>query len=261
MTGEPRRNGAPAVTRALRVLELLADAGGSLKLTEVAERLELPKSTAHHVLAALIDFGWVERDPHTLEVTLGLRAWEVGQAYQRAQSMSQRARPFMDAVRDQLGETIRLGIRSGRDNVCIAKSEGGKHLVFDQRVGARLPAHATGLGKALLSGLDDRQLAELYAGFEFEPFTENTITSLADLQAESVAIRERGWAQDNGEYILGIRCVAVPILSRSGQVVAAMSVSGSAGRLDDARCDKALHALHEAAGLLSERLGDDTDRT
>lgn len=254
-----RRSGAPAVTRALRVLELLADAGGSMRMTDVADRLGLAKSTAHHVLAALIDFGWVERDPRTLEVTLGLRAWEVGQAYQQAQSLSQRAKPFMDAIRDQLGETIRLGIRSGRDNVCIAKSQGSQPLVFDQRIGARLPAHATGLGKALLSGLSGAELRGLYDGYEFEPYTENTLMSVADIEKAADVIRERGWAADEGEYILGIRCVAVPVFSRSGQVVAAMSVSGSSTRFDDVRFAAAREALTAAATQLSERLGDETE--
>jgi len=153
---------APAAVRCLRLLDLLADTGKQMTMTEIASRLDLPKSTVHHILAALVEFGWVERDPESLRISLGLRAWEVGQAYDLAQSLSQRARSFMDQVRDETGETVRLAVRSGSDQVCMAKSVGPQTLVFDQRVGARLPCHATGLGKALLSGLEATEVETLY---------------------------------------------------------------------------------------------------
>ncbi|CAM3773867.1 IclR family transcriptional regulator [Occultella aeris] len=257
MVDNERRTGAPALARGLRVLELLADSE-SLSLTEVAVALDLPKSSAHHLIGALIDAGWAERDPATMRVTLGLRAWEVGQAYDGAQSLSQRARPFMDAVRDATGETVRLAIRSGADQVCLAKSHGTHKLVFDQRIGARLPCHATGLGKALLTALDDAGLTELYGNGELEVFTEHTRPDVASLRADVSAARARGWAEDDGEYILGIRCVAVPVFDRVGEVVAALSVSGTTARFSAEQADRCRHELQQAAGELAQRLGEHT---
>ncbi|NEE04714.1 IclR family transcriptional regulator [Phytoactinopolyspora halotolerans] len=260
MAEETPRFAAPAVVRCLRVLELLADSGGSMSLTEVADALDLPKSSVHHILTALNEFGWVERDPDTLRVTLGLRAWEVGQAYDLAQSLSQRARTYMDQVRDKLSETVRLAVRSGSDQVCIAKTQGPHKLVFDQRVGARLPCHATGLGKALLTGLDDTEIDALYpAGLE--RFTENTVADLPALKAELATAREAGYAEDYGEYILGIRCVAVPVRSRGDQVVAALSVSGPTRQFTDAHVHESIEALRAAAASLGLRLGDETELT
>lgn len=257
MPEEPRF-AAPAAVRALRVLELLADSGEALTLTELASRLDLPKSSVHHVVSALVEMGWLERDPQSLRLTLGLRAWEVGQAYDLAQTLSQRARPFMDRVREAIGETVRLAVRSGSDQVCIAKSLGPHTLVFDQRVGARLPCHATGLGKALLTGLSQDAVAALYPG-GLEQFTETTLADVPELQAELAAARERGYAEDDGEYILGIRCVAVPVRSRTGEVVAALSVSGPTRRFDDAHVAECRTALVDAATALGARLGEETE--
>ena len=254
--------GAPAVARALRVLEYLADTGGgNVRMSDLASQLGIPKASLHHVLAALLDAGWIEREPIMKNITLGLRAWEVGHAYDVAQSLSQRAQPFMDAVRDELGETVRLAVLSGRDNVCLAKSEGRHTLVFDQRVGARLPAHATGLGKALLSGLSKDQVAELYANFAFEPFTEHTLTSIPSLEKALAVVRERGWAEDNGELILGIRCIALPVRSRSGQVLAALSTSVPSARFSEELREKVLQQLTTAAHSLSERIGEEVALT
>ncbi|MEV8267348.1 IclR family transcriptional regulator [Microbacterium sp. NPDC076911] len=258
---EAKRESAPAVARALEILEFLAATGGSVRMSDLAGQLGMPKSSTHHVLSALLDAGWLEREPTTKEITLGLRAWEVGQAYDAAQTLSQRAQPFIDAVRDELGETVRLAILSEHDNVCIAKSTGLHTLVFDQRVGARLPAHATGLGKALLAGLSPAQIGERYQDYAFEPFTENTLVSVEALENDLAQIRERGWADDNGEFILGIQCIALPVRSRTGDVLAAISVSVPSARFDQEHQEKTTVLLTQAAAALSERLSSGVARS
>lgn len=259
MAEADRRGGAPAVVRALRVLERIAATGGTVRMSELAVELGIPKSSLHHLLAALTDAGWLEREPATNELSLGLRAWEVGQAYEVAKTLSQRAQPYMDSVRNALGETVRLAVRSGTDNVLVAKSDGLHTLVFDQRVGARLPAHATGLGKALLSGLDAPALAGLYRDYVFEPFTENTLTSVDAIAAEVAAIRQRGWAEDDGEFILGIRCIAYPVRSRTGDVIAALSVSVPVARFTDDHQAGTHRLLEHAVIELGTRLGGEIE--
>lgn len=262
--GEPGPSGddegtrAPAVARTLRVLDLLADAG-ALRLSEISAQLGIAKSTLHHVLATLERAGWLERDPETMRFSLGIRAWEVGQAYGPARTLSQRAQPHLDQVRDRTGETVRLAVLSDRDNVCVAKSVGQHRLVFDQRVGARLPAHATGLGKVLLAGLADAELRRRYRGYEFEPFSENTIVDVDELIAQMALVRERGWAEDDGEYILGIRCVAVPVRQRGIGVVAAMSVSAPSARFGEPERQSVLDELRGAAETLSTRLAGEME--
>lgn len=260
MTDPERHSGAPAVVRALRVLETIAATGGSVRMSELAAKLGLAKSSLHHLLAALTDAGWLERDERSKELSLGLRAWEVGQAYERAKTLSQRAQPYMDAVRDRLGETVRLAVLSGTENVLLARSEGVHTLVFDQRVGARLPAHATGLGKALLAGLDDAELERRYHDdYAFESFTIHTLTSTSGILEEVARIRDRGWAEDDGEFILGIRCIAYPVRARTGDVVAALSVSVPASRFTNEHQAGTHEFLGQAAQELASRLGAETE--
>lgn len=259
MSPAERSAGAPAAVRALRVLETIASSSGSTRMSDLAATLDIPKSSLHHLLTALTDAGWLERTADTNELSLGLRAWEVGQAYAVAKTLSQRAQPFMDAVRDSLGETVRLAILSGTDNVLVAKSDGLHTLVFDQRVGARLPAHATGLGKALLSGLSTDALAALYADYTFEPFTTSTLTSSDAIAQEMAVIRERGWAEDDGEFILGIRCIAYPVRSRAGDVITALSVSVPSARFTEEHQTHTHRLLKNAAVELGARLGEETD--
>ncbi|WP_169053877.1 IclR family transcriptional regulator [Agromyces sp. H66] len=254
---DARGPAAPAALRTLRILELLADAESALSLTEIASRLGLPKSSVHHVVSVLVDRGWVERDDE-LRMSLGLRAWEVGQAYDLAQSLTQRARPYLTEVRDAVDETVRLAVLSGTDQVCLAKVPGSHPLVFDQRIGARLPCHATGLGKALLSGRSGDEIRKLYASGPLEQFTAQTLADRDALEAELATIRERGYAEDLGEYVLGIRCVAVPVRTREGDVVASISVSGPVHRFDDEHVERARAALQSAAEQLGVRLGEAT---
>jgi DNA-binding IclR family transcriptional regulator len=249
---------APAVDRTLRVLDLLAEAG-ELRLSEISARLGIAKSTLHHVLAALERAAWLEKDADSMRFSLGIRAWEVGQAYGPARTLSQRAQPFLDRVRDRTGETVRLAVLSEHDNVCVAKSVGRHRLVFDQRVGARLPAHATGLGKVLLAGLGEHDLVELYSDYRFEPFSEHTICDVDRLLADVSVVRARGWAEDNGEYILGIRCVAVPVKLRGAGVVTAMSVSAPSARFGVDERDSVLAELKQAATVLSARLAGEVE--
>lgn len=248
--------GGRAVDRALRVLELAAASGGPLRLTDIAENLGIPKSSAHSVLGSLTRAGWLERDSRTREFSLGVRAWEIGHAYLTLKPLTQRAQPVMDALRDHLGQTIRLSVLVDRDNLCVAKSTGHYPLIFDQPVGARLPAHATGLGKALLGGLSPAQIRARYPVNVLDAYTSSTVRDLDALVAQVEIGRRRGWVEDHGEYVPGIWCVAVPVRDDRGAVVGAMSVSFPAERFE-AESEQARSALQQAAVEVSRRLGAD----
>jgi DNA-binding IclR family transcriptional regulator len=246
------------VRRALRILDLLAQSDHGLRLTDIAESLGLPKSSTSLVLGAMVELGWVERDPQTQSYLLGIRAWQAGQAYVRARSLVERAQPVMDRVRDRLKETVRLAVLDGHENVYIGISEGGQALALDTRIGTRLPAHATGLGKALLAGLPPDEVRRRFEGFEFVAYTRNTITGIDQLLETLDQVRRQGWAEDHEEYVLGVRCVAVPIRDHHGDVVAAMSVSVPTIRFNRAHRRMALAELLAAGAEVSARMGAPT---
>ena len=209
--------------RALRIIELLTN-DGALDFPDICTLLNLPKSSAHSLLATMRDMGFVHLDETSRLYTLGPRLWEAGQAYIEQQDIARLAEPFMRRVRDELGETVQLAILDGMENVYVGKLETDHALQLVSRLGSRLPAYATGLGKALLAELADDEVLRRLDGVELRQFTATTITDRSKLIAELARIRRRGYSTDTGEYTAGVYCVAAPIYGPTG-VVAAMSVS------------------------------------
>jgi DNA-binding IclR family transcriptional regulator len=161
----------------------------------------------------------------------------------------------MGRVRDALDETVQLSVLDGRFNVYVAKVDGGQALVLASAVGRRLPAHATGVGKVLLAGLDQAVVKRLLGNVKLERFTEHTLTDKAALYRHLQAIGDLGYGTDDEEYSIGVRCVAVPIRDQRGEVIAAMSVSVPAIRFDENSSSRALALLIESASELSAALG------
>jgi DNA-binding IclR family transcriptional regulator len=241
--------------RVLAILELLTTREAPLTFTDIAGTLGYPRSSLHSLLATLVGSGWAELDPVTRRYTLGIRAWQAGNAYLRAVDLADRARPHMERVRDALGETVQLAVLDGRHNVYVAKVDGDQMLMLASAVGRRLAAHATGVGKVLLADLPTAARRALLSAQPLERFTEHTLTDLGRLEDELARIRERGHGVDNEEYTRGVRCVAVPVRDHTGRAVAAMSVSVPTIRFEPARADDALARLTTAATDLSTALG------
>ena len=241
--------------RALAILGLLTRQERPLTFREIEDALRYPRSSLHGLLRTLVTNGWIELDESSRAFRLGIRAWEAGHAYLRATTLADQALPYMRRVRDLLDETVQLAVLDGRHNVYVAKVDGTQRLVLASEVGRRLEAHATGLGKALLAGLEPAEVERRLAGVALERFTPHTLTDLAALKEELRRTRQRGYALDNEEYTRGVQCIAVPVRDHTGKVVAAMSVSVPKVRFDVARRRRALPILLDAAGALSRALG------
>jgi DNA-binding IclR family transcriptional regulator len=241
--------------RTLAILEVLTHSKTPMTFTEIAGALGYPRSSLHNLLRTVVQSGWAELDPVTKRYTVGIRAWQAGNAYLRAVDLAERARPYMENVRDAFADTVQLAVRDGRYNVYIAKVEGSQLLVLASAIGRRLEAHATGVGKVLLADLAPEDRKDLLYAQPLERFTPHTITEPAALEREFADIRARGHAYDREEYTLGVRCVAVPARDHTGRVVAGMSVSVPSIRFDTDRAEQARMLLTEACGKLSAALG------
>ncbi len=241
--------------RTLAILELLTGAQQPLAFAEIAARLGYPRSSLHGLLRTLVESGWLDLVPEKRAYSLGIRVWEAGNAYLCSLSLVDRARPYMARVRDALDETVQLAVLDGRDNIYVAKADGSQRLMLASEVGRRLRAHATGLGKVLLAGLDPEELERRLPPHALERFTPNTLTQREDLISELERVRRRGYGADCEEYTLGVRCVAVPIFDSAQEVVAAMSVSVPTVRFDRRRQQHALLLLRQSAAELSGALG------
>lgn len=217
-------SGVKSADRLMTLLEYLADVGPTTFQT-ITRDLGLPNSSAHQLLLNVTQRGFAEYDKVTRTYRLGVRVWQLGQAYNQAADLPALSQPLMDALVQTVGETVQLGRLDGTDEVHIAVSETWHPVKLYSVVGLRLPAHVTGIGKALLSGLTDDQIRSMYRGMELKRLTDKTITDVEVLIAVVGKIRRRGQAEDNEEYAVGCRCVARPIRDADGAVIAAMSVS------------------------------------
>lgn len=254
----PARSSDGAVKSARRVLvilELLTAREKALTFSEIAEATGFPLSSLHGLMRTLVDSEWASYDKGSRRYSLGIRTLEAGDVYRRATGLADRALPVMRQIRDEIHETVQLAVLSGRYCVYVAKVDGGRPVRLDSEVGRRLPAHATGIGKMLLSGLSEPQLRRLLDAVELEKFNEHTISDLDELEVHLADVRRKGFSIDREEYTEGIYCAARPILDSTGAIVAAMSVSALKFRFDRTRVHHALALLGEGTAAVSAELG------
>ncbi len=241
--------------RVLLIVELLTEEPRPLTFADIMARLGIPKSSAHALLRTMVERGHLRLDPSTRTYSLGIRIWQAGQGYLRDFELPVVARPFLQAARDELGETVQLAVLDGVENVYIGKEDSDHNLALNSHVGGRLPAHTTALGKVLLAGLPDHELARRFQGIRMPAFTPNTITDLATLKSELAKVQRDGYATDHEEFTLGVVCVAVPVIDYSTEVVTAISTSVPQVRATPPLQRKAIKVLTEQASALSRLLG------
>lgn len=256
---EPARPGGrgsvKSAKRTLAVLELVSR-HGQLGLTEVADQLGLPRSSAHGLLHTLAAAGWLHHTPHG-GYRLGLRAWEVGQRYGGYRQLVDLARPAMDELAAETGETVQLARLDGTEHVYLAISHSRHPMRLASSVGARFPAHATGLGKALLTLLPEAERARRYRGRRLAAMTATTITDPARLLVAVVEAAEAGYARDEEEYLPGCLCLAAPVgtdpRGETGPV--AVSVTVPTSRVPAGWPEALVPRLQALAGRIREEAG------
>lgn len=209
------RAAVKSADRALEVLEFIGERG-AVRFTDLLTGLRLPRSSAHGLISTLAARGWIELDPVSRTYSLGRRVWQLGQRYARRQDIAVLARPVMDALARELGETVQLARLDGVENVYLAISEGPLAMRLASSVDTRLQAHGTGIGKALLSQLSSGEVRRRLSTATLPRFTEHTITDVEELVAVVDRVRTDGFAVDDEEYLPGCRCVAVPLIRPDG---------------------------------------------
>ena len=245
------RDPAPAVTRSIRLLEVLADAGRPLTLTELASALGLAKSSTANLCLALEAARMVERAPQGYR--LGLRTAELGGAFAAQFNQVREFYAVCDASDVLRGELVQIALLDGVDALYIARHEGAQSMRIGTPLGSRLPAALSATGRALLSTLDDDAvIALLGVGAEFPALTENSPRTLDALRERLARARERGWALDAEESFPGIVGVAVPLEGWApGDPQLALGVGIPATEASDARVETVAAALQGAAHQLT----------
>ena len=241
--------------RALTVVEFVAGRD-SASFTEILEGLSLPRSSAHGLLNTLCAAGWLDHNSANKQYSLGLRAWQVGQLYTGHQTLANVAKPVMDRLSASLGETVQLALLDGVENVYIAISQAPGGMRLGSSVGMRLLAHATGIGKALLSMLEPEEAERRLESVALPRLTEKTVTDTGALKSLVTQAKAAGFALDDEEYLEGCRCVAVPLTSKAGGgMYAALSVTMPTARTDTGWPGTILSPLVAAAQEIRALLG------
>jgi IclR family acetate operon transcriptional repressor len=257
----PRRRGRPAssttdqgevvsLDRAISILEVLAGGEGFL-LNDLAHRAELPPSTVHRLLATMHRRGLVGHDLSTGVWRVGAGLFRIGSAYLRIRKLPEIARPIIEELLNEVGETVNVSMLDRQELICVAQAESHAPVRAFFRLGRRLPIHASGAGKAILAAGTDALRQRLLDAAPIEQFTANTHSSRAALMRDIAEVRARGWAVDDEEHTLGMRCVSAAILNEWSEPVGAVSVSGPTVRLPTDRLPLLGNRVKETASTLS----------
>ena len=251
------RSAAPAAVksadRVMTILDLLGQRH-AMTFSEIAAELELPKSSAHSLLATMTERGYLELDSERRTYRIGLRVWQLARTRSDIEELRVLLEPVMDRLGAETTETIQLARLEGAEVVYLAIIEAAHPMKLMSTVGARLPAHGSGVGKVLLAALDpDDARARLERALPLAALTEHTITDPDQLMSELERIRRRGYATDQEEFAIGLRCVAMPVVDGDGRTIAALSVSIPTPRWSRevaAQAREALAAATERARVL-----------
>jgi IclR family acetate operon transcriptional repressor len=238
-----------SVDRALRLLEALAAAGGRLPITELSARTGLSLGTVHRLLASLTARGYVRQDPDR-RYALGTALLPLGDAATRL--LGSWALPYLSQLAERCGETANLAVLEDDHVIYVAQAPGHHRMRMFTEVGRRALPHSTAVGKVLLAWQDPDHVRRVLTRLGLPGRTPNTLTTVAEFGEELAAVRQRGWAVDDEEEEVGVRCLAVPV-GPGERAVAAVSVSAPASRLETGQ-PEVVDALRAVAGQLARSL-------
>ncbi len=242
------------LARGLDVLELFATAGSELSQKEISEALGLPMPTVHRLTALLTERGWLDRDPGTRRLRLGLEMARLVPALLDGLRLPELARPHLLALTADLQETINVAILQGAEVVYLLSESGDRLLTSQASVGMRLPAHCTALGKCLLAQLPKEVARDVLRPEPYEPRTERTVTTWTQMAADLSTIRQTGVAISEEEYEVGLVSIAVPVRWIEGPGTGAINVSLPAGRATAEFREQLTRGLLEAARAIDREM-------
>ncbi|MEV5848659.1 IclR family transcriptional regulator [Streptomyces sp. NPDC051985] len=226
------------VGRVFTLLSAFGPEDRTLSLAELSRRTGIAKATAHRLLRQLAEWDVVEISADGVRVGMGL--FELGLLASRSVDLRAAAAPFLaDLFEATAGETVHLAVADGNDVVYVQKLEGRHGPPMASRVGGRMPAYCTGVGKALLAHAPPERVASVFAG-DLVRRTPRTVIAPGLIERELARVRESGIATEHEESTVGITCVASPILGEDGMAVAAVSITGRSTRIDVGRLGPAI---------------------
>lgn len=246
----------PALERALSMLEILDVAQGGKSVSEIIRRMGIPKSSAHVLMSTLRQLGYVTYNSDLRVYKLGLKAYALGKGLVSAMELSSRAQPYLAKLSESTGMTSSICVLDGEQALYTVVCFGSNGAQSGVYAGKRVELHCTAAGKVLLAHMRERSLQDfLNKHSAFLQHTQNTITSPQALFAELKTTRERGYALDEEEYELGVRCLAVPLAYDFVRPVAALGIKGAKQKIEGDQIGRLWSRLQKVAAKISRGSG------
>lgn len=244
-----------SLERGLRLMETVALNPAPLSLAEMTRRTGLHRSTAHHLLQTLVGLGYLRQDADTRGYQLAAKPFQLVGRLWSTQQLAEVAQPYLEALTRATDEGSSLAAwTNGRVRI-VAKREADAPVRVVQDVGGERPIYCTAVGKALAAWLPPTEMRAALARTRMERLTPKTITTPKAFEAEMRRIRAAGYALDDEEQYVGLRCVAMPVFAYTGRIVAAMCVLGPRHRMTPQKVTAVRAPLAELSQKLSARLG------
>lgn len=252
---QARSGQVQSLTRALAILNAVSESHDGMGLTDISQMVNLPTSTSHRLLTTLESEGFVRFDAAQSLWQIGIRAFIVGNAFTRTRDVVAIARPFMRRLMEEAGETVNLYVEDSGEAICMGQVESRQMMRAIARPGGRVRLHCSGAGKAMLAHMNDADLTRILRTHGLPRITDKTLDTPSRLRDDLAQIRQRGYAIDDEEHAVGLRCVAGAILDEHGVPVAAISLSGPMARITDERLSDIGTAVARTARDISGQYG------
>lgn len=252
---EGRDGGVQSVDRALSIIETLAEDDEGYRLSDLAIRTGLSTSTVHRLLATLESRRFVQFDRAASKWHVGSRAFTVGASFARRRNFSTQAMPYLRKLRDLTRETANLAVVDDEFIIVLTRMESREIMRSLTQVGGRVAMVTSGVGKAVLATYSDEDVGAVIRHHGMPRLTEKSIVRPSDLFRELEKIRKQGFALDDEEACMGLRCIAAVVYNDCAEPLAAISVSGMTSRLTDHRLPEVGQIVREVAGELTVALG------
>lgn len=223
-----------SLERALTILNKLSEFPKGIQITQLAKEVGLTKSTTHRLLSTMVNMNYVSQSDESGRYKLGLQVLFLSKDLLYNSSIVSTAKNSLERLSKEVNENVHLCIEDNGEIIYIDKIESKQQAIkMSSQIGSRMPMYCTGVGKVLLSGMNQEQRDNIISKTDFQRKTQHTITSKEDLIQEIEEIKVRGFALDNAENEEFIRCIAFPIYDHTGRIIASFSISGLTERMTD----------------------------
>jgi IclR family acetate operon transcriptional repressor len=247
-----------SLVKALRLLEILSTGtAGGLSLKDISKQSGFPASTTHRLLSTLQQERFARFDSESLKWSIGVKTFSIGNAFVRDRDLIQTAKPFMRALMETTGETVNLAIHSADMAVYVAQVESRQMMRAMAAPGMRVPLYCSGVGKAMLASRSEQECSVILANTAMRKVTPKTITDMTDIRKALTETLKNGYAIDDEEHAIGLRCVASLIYDENSEMVGGLSISGPLARIPDSKfqelgelvCNTARNITREFGGI------------